>query len=81
VETNEIYTVYPNPASDMITVSLNGIRGDVSLKIYDVQGRLVKDEFLYNLDTQIDVSDLAKGVYIISVDEEKMPINKRFVKM
>jgi len=81
MEASEIYTVYPNPASDMITVSLHGIRGDVSLKIYDVQGRLVKDEFLYNLDTQIDVSDLAKGVYIISVDEEKMPINKRFVKM
>ncbi len=81
METAEIYTVYPNPAKDMITVSLNGIVGEVSLRIYDIQGRVVKDEFLYNLDTQIDVSDLAKGVYIISVDEEKMPINKRFVKL
>jgi subtilisin family serine protease len=81
IESAEIYTVYPNPAKDRITVSLNGIIGEVSLKIYDLQGRMVKDVYLYNLDSEIDVSDLAKGVYIISVDEEKMPINKRFVKM
>jgi hypothetical protein len=55
--------------------------GDVLLRIYDLQGRMVKDQMLTNLDTEINISDLANGVYIISVDEEKMPLNKRFVKM
>lgn len=77
----EVYTIYPNPVSDLLNVSLNGIEGEVSLRIYDLQGRLVKETMLNNFDTQINVEDLAKGVYIISVDEEKMPINKRFIKM
>ena len=77
----EAYTIYPNPVSDLLNVTLNGIEGEVSLRIYDLQGRLVKQTLLNNFDTQINVEDLAKGVYIISVDEEKMPINKRFVKM
>ena len=77
----EVYTIYPNPATDRLVVSLKGIEGEVSLRIYDLQGRLVKETTLNNFDTEINVDDLAKGVYIISVDEEKMPINKRFVKM
>jgi len=77
----DVYSIYPNPASDRLKVTLNGIEGEVSLRIYDLQGRLVKQTMLNNLDTEINVDDLAKGVYIISVDEEKLPINKRFVKM
>lgn len=76
----EAYTVYPNPANDYITISLQGIEGDVSLRIYDLQGRLVKETYLENLDSEIDISDLASGLYIISIDEEKMPISKRFIK-
>ncbi|HRX69439.1 MAG TPA: GEVED domain-containing protein, partial [Tenuifilaceae bacterium] len=77
----ESYMVYPNPANDYVNISLQGIRGDVSLRIYDLQGRLVKETMLNSLDSQIDVSDLSKGVYIISVDEEKEAISKRLVKM
>jgi len=77
----ESYLVYPNPANDYVRISLQGIRGDVSLRIYDLQGRLVKETMLNSLDSQIDVSDLSKGVYIISVDEEKEAISKRLIKM
>ncbi|MBN1988859.1 MAG: fibronectin type III domain-containing protein, partial [Bacteroidales bacterium] len=77
----DVYSIYPNPASDRLKITLNGIEGEVSLRIYDLQGRLVKQTMLNNFDTEINVDDLAKGVYIISVDEEKLPINKRFVKM
>ena len=80
-ETHEPFVVYPNPASNKINVRLQGVRGEVSLRIYDLQGRIMKEMMLVDLDSDIDVSDLASGVYIISVDEEKMPLNKRFVKM
>ncbi|HPF94703.1 MAG TPA: GEVED domain-containing protein, partial [Tenuifilaceae bacterium] len=81
LEGNEMYTLYPNPANNSINVNLKGIRGDVSMRIYDIQGRLVKEMQLLNLDTNVDISELASGVYIISVDEEKMPLTKRFIKM
>ncbi|MFA5648092.1 MAG: GEVED domain-containing protein [Bacteroidales bacterium] len=80
-ESKDLYSVYPNPANDHITVSLNGIEGEISVRIYDLQGRLVKQDVLTNSSTRLDVSNLSKGVYIISVDEEKMPINKQFIKL
>ncbi|MFP4555504.1 MAG: GEVED domain-containing protein [Bacteroidales bacterium] len=80
-EAGEIYNIYPNPVKDRLNISLEGISGDVSLRIYDLQGRLVMKQMLKSVDSHINVSNLSKGVYIISIDEEKMPINKRFVKM
>ena len=80
-ETKDLFTVYPNPANEQITISLNGLEGEVSVRIYDMQGRLVKQELLNDTRTQLNISDLSKGVYIISVDEEKMPLNKQFIKL
>lgn len=80
-EAGEIYSIYPNPTKDRLNISLKGISGEVSLSVYDLQGRLVHKQMLNSIDSHINVSDLSKGVYIISIDEEKMPINKRFVKM
>ncbi|HUX54141.1 MAG TPA: M6 family metalloprotease domain-containing protein [Williamwhitmania sp.] len=74
------FTVFPNPAIDHVTVQLNGINGEVMLRIYDMRGALVKVMPMADRQTDVDVSDLAKGVYIISIDEEKQPITKQFVK-
>ncbi len=74
------YTVYPNPATDRITVDLNGIQGNVTLKIYNVIGMLVYQEIIDESGTTIDISSLNKGIYFIYLDEEKEPIVKKFIK-
>lgn len=76
----EIYSLYPNPASERIYVKLNGIEGEVTARIYDIRGSVVKFQVLTDRETPIEIGDLAKGIYIISLDEEKEPISKRFVK-
>jgi hypothetical protein len=72
--------VFPNPASSQVKIQLNGIEGDVMMRIYDMRGGLVK-VMPVNGETDVDVSDLAKGVYVISIDEEKEAIKKQFVKL
>lgn len=74
------FTVFPNPASSQVKIQLNGIEGDVMMRIYDMRGGLVK-VMPVNGETDVDVSDLAKGVYVISIDEEKEAIKKQFVKL
>jgi len=74
------FTVFPNPASSQVKIQLNGIEGDVMMRIYDMRGGLVK-VMPINGETDVDVSDLAKGVYVISIDEEKEAIKKQFVKL
>jgi len=80
---NEIPTdisVYPNPAIDDITVTVaNGTRvGTIS--IYNMIGSLIKIEEINGNRKEIDISDLPAGSYIISVEDEKEPITKQFIK-
>ena len=75
------FTVYPNPATTDVNIQLNGIEGNVMMRIYDMRGGLVKAMPISGRDNQVDVSDLAKGVYVISVDEEKEAIKKQFIKL
>lgn len=65
--------LYPNPASDVMTLSVNfQTESPVSMKIYDTYGRLIRN--LDNLDLsggsaneKIDVSDLQTGNYILEL--------------
>lgn len=63
------YLVYPNPATNKINISLSNNRSEnVSAQIFNTVGQLVKSENLGNstsVQTTIDVSDLAKGVYYV----------------
>ncbi len=79
-ESNDILTVYPNPASERINVVLNGIEGQVTARIYDMRGAVVKFQMLNDRNTPIEINDLAPGVYMISIDDEKLPITKQFIK-
>jgi hypothetical protein len=72
--------VYPNPAIDYITVTVeNGSRvGTIS--IYNMIGSLVKVEEINGNEKEVDISDLPAGSYIISVEDEKEPITKQIIK-
>lgn len=64
------WSIYPNPASDYISVN---VKGEVS--IYDLCGKLV----LQNNDaSRIDVSSLHNGIYFVKVGDtcNKLIINK-----
>ena len=61
--------VYPNPSQDVLIVS--GIEAQ-ALRVFDLQGRMVKAEN----GTQIHVSDLAEGTYLLQVGTQVV----RFIK-
>ena len=68
------FTIYPNPVSDKISV--NGIENINSVKIFNSLGALVKHSRSAN---DIDVSDLAKGIHFIQVDNGNI-MAKKFIK-
>ena len=63
-----VFSVQPNPATDVLTV-VPLANSDYSLRLYDMNGKLVRE--LYNLqnETRIDVSELTKGVYFLQVKQ------------
>lgn len=68
LENDKYFVLYPNPASDFITLNAGNI--DLSgaiINIYDVVGKLVSEgAVLYN-QQQIDVRDLISGIYMVEI--------------
>lgn len=55
--------VYPNPATDFITLS--GVTTPLQVQIVDVSGRIVSESIVADEATKMDVSSLQNGMYII----------------
>ena len=81
VPTAALLKVFPNPAENSINVSLLGVaKGQNILQITDEKGSPVKTvNMTGNLQT-VDVSRLAKGVYIIKVLNGESVMTSKFVK-
>jgi hypothetical protein len=64
-ESTHMY-VYPNPARDMISVSGMDQPG-AAITFYDMVGKKVRFVQLEGINTQLDISDLDKGVYLYRI--------------
>ncbi len=58
--------IYPNPANDFVTIKTHNNIGDL-ITISDILGRTLITEEVTSDDIQINIADLAKGLYIIKV--------------
>lgn len=61
-------SVFPNPNDGNFTVKLQ-VMGEenLSLEIFDVLGKKVKNQTISNMVTNIEANNLAKGVYILKI--------------
>jgi len=66
---NFSFTVYPNPAGDMITVA--DAPAGSTLNITDIAGKLVYSSALINAAEKISTADLVNGIYIIRIINDK----------
>ena len=68
IETNpkEIFSIYPNPASEYIFISGNiDFNSPIQYSIYNLTGRLEKKGTVYSSEDRILVTDLAPGNYVL----------------
>ncbi len=68
-EGKQWFTASPNPAGDFvnITVSAHLAEGRTSLALWDVQGKKRQEIQVENATTQLDLSGLPAGVYLVSL--------------
>ena len=60
-------SVYPNPAVDLLNVSIDGVK-----RVYDLTGKLL----IESSSTSLDISSLNQGIYLLNVNG----INQQFMK-
>ena len=78
---NAIIT-YPNPASDLIAIQLNGLnRKDIPLQMFDLKGKLIMSSKIVQGSTIafFDTRTIYNGEYLIAIGEENMRITKKVV--
>lgn len=73
-----VLNLYPNPASENITIVLqNPVQSEV--KIFDVSGKKLVTQAISGTESKIDISALRAGVYVAVVTSEGQANTKKFV--
>jgi Leucine-rich repeat (LRR) protein len=70
----EMLLIYPNPTSDVITVS--GIDKISAIRIYDIDGSLLST----SSESTVSLNGLTSGVYLVEVESGEVLLRKRVVK-
>jgi hypothetical protein len=74
-------SIYPNPVKDYFNVSMNQTLKVSSIKIMDINGRLIKSvSSQFIKEGQVDVSDLSAGMYILNLETNDGIISKKIIK-
>ena len=75
----QTFSLYPNPNNGRFTVISE--QGTVNrVQIYDVYGKLLKTVEVNANTAELDVRDLASGMYFVRINTEKGVVTKSFVK-
>lgn len=67
--TKDVFTIYPNPATETLTLSFAGKLGEpTSVYFYSAEGKLIESrEFNHSTNESFDVKSLNAGVYFIQI--------------
>ncbi len=80
VNGNMAFEVYPNPATNAVTVSLDGAgNGNTIMEIRNMLGQTLRTENISATQTQVDVSNLANGVYLFALTQGQQTSVKEIV--
>lgn len=74
------FSVYPNPTKGLIDISNDTDASISSVELSDLNGRVVKTISLGENDTQVNVSDLSQGIYLMKIVSDKGIVTKKVIK-
>jgi aldose sugar dehydrogenase len=74
--------VYPNPATNKITVSLDGTNALYTIELFDLTGRKLRGLISDCGSVDMDIKGIARGVYSIRVvdDKRKVVLTQKLIK-
>ncbi len=67
----KVMRVFPNPTSQNFTIALTQELSNTAYTLTDLQGRVVMQGRLQGLQTTLNVQDVAKGMYVLQVGDQR----------
>lgn len=73
------FDIYPNPVQE--TLRINGLEGSESIKLFDVNGRLIQSFRASNQKESINMDDFTSGIYFLNIEmENQIQTTKKIIK-
>ncbi len=73
--------VYPNPVSSTLTIELPTVMaGNSTVTITDISGKLISVTAIDNVVSELNMSELVNGFYLLTIDSEVLQKTIRIVK-
>jgi uncharacterized protein YjdB len=69
-------TVYPNPSGNFVTITTNNNLIIQQLQLFDITGKIIAQ---FNNQTEIDLTNIANGIYLLNIQTEKGNLVKQIV--
>jgi len=82
-ELGGLFSIFPNPNNGVFEISATGIAENFDIKIFDLQGKLIKTEigvFSFNDNYQIDITNYENGIYLVELSNSSGKILFRIIK-
>ena len=74
------FSISPNPAHDKLIITASAVQKQTLVNIFNLQGQEMMQAQYHNTNTmELDVSALAKGVYLVKIQSENGVVNKKLV--
>ncbi len=74
----DLFNVYPNPSNGLVQIQLFDKSETASIRVYNAVGARVR--FQTSDNNQLDLSDLANGMYVVEVRQGKEVHKKKIIK-
>lgn len=71
--------VFPNPASEIVTIFMKNASEKTLLMVYDVMGRLVKKQDFDNGQFNLTVENLQTGIYYLKISQAGKQTTKKLI--
>jgi hypothetical protein len=72
-------SIFPNPATSKFTLKMNSVADKFTVKIYDAGGRECFSGEIQNPETEISTESLTKGVYFVTIQNQKSKQTEKLV--
>jgi hypothetical protein len=79
-EHNTKVTIFPNPANDKLNIEIKENSNEFSIVIFNLLGQMVKQDKLDQMTNEINISNLTKGIYNVSIINKNEIVNFKIIK-
>jgi hypothetical protein len=76
---NEMFVLFPNPFTDLVSISTGNLQGNVRISVINALGQVVFSKQVNETNPTINLSDLPKGIYFVKLSSDLYP--EKIVKL